>query len=164
MKIGVLSDTHIPRRAPALPEILLRAFAGAGHIIHAGDIGDLSVIRALEQIAPVTAVAGNIDPPGVSELFGDKKLITLGGFAFGIVHGHGSGGSTIDRALAAFGGQETDCIIFGHSHTPFCGYYGGRLLFNPGSPTDKRKNKYFSFGVIETGESLSLRIVFFDRN
>jgi hypothetical protein len=53
-------------------------------------------------------------------------------------------------------------IIFGHSHIPYCAYHGGVLLFNPGSPTDKRRNEYFSFGVIETGETLSARIVYFD--
>jgi putative phosphoesterase len=163
MKIGVLSDTHIPRKASKLPETVLRALEGVDHIIHAGDIADLSVIRALENIAPVTAVAGNVDPPELHELYGQKKLITLGGFNIGVVHGDGYRGRTIDRAAASFT-EHTDCIVFGHSHIPFCGMYGGVLMFNPGSPTDKRRTTYYSFGVIDVGTSLVPRIVLFDAN
>lgn len=162
MNIGVISDTHIPVRAKPLPDIVLQSFSGAGHIIHAGDIADISVIRTLEQIAPVTAVAGNIDPPELREFLGETKLVTLGGFNFGIVHGHGSRGKTIDRAAEAFSNNNVDCIIFGHSHMPFCGYYRDLLMFNPGSPTDKRKNKFYSFGIIEVNETVSPRIIYFE--
>jgi putative phosphoesterase len=162
MKIGVISDTHIPLRTSVLPEIIDRSFSEVDHIIHAGDIADIRVIRKLEEFAPVTAVAGNIDPPGLRELFGEKKLVALGGFMFGIVHGHGSKSKTIDRAAKAFSGIDLDCIIFGHSHIPFCGYRGNMLFFNPGSPTDKRRNKHYSFGILETNETVSPRIIYFN--
>ena len=162
MLIGVLSDTHMPRRAAALPGVVLCAFELADIIIHAGDISDISVIHALETLAPVTAVAGNTDSPKLQELLGRRKLITLGGFNLGIVHGDGKGGTTADRAARAFEHEHTDVIIFGHSHIPFCGIHLGRLLFNPGSPTDKRRNRYYSYGMIEAGKTISPRIIYFD--
>jgi putative phosphoesterase len=161
MNIGVISDTHIPYRANSLPDIVLQYFKDVGHIFHSGDIADIDVIQTLEKFAPVTAVAGNIDPPELRELLGEKKLITLGGFRFGIVHGQGSKGKTIDQAAGAFSGTNADCIVFGHSHIPFCGYHGNTLLFNPGSPTDKRRNKYYSFGMIEVNETILPRIIYF---
>ena len=61
MKIGVISDTHIPKRAKALPEVVLKAFKDLDHIIHAGDIMSIGVLNTLKELAPVTAVAGNLD-------------------------------------------------------------------------------------------------------
>lgn len=162
MIIGVLADTHIPGRAKALPEFVLRYMAGADHIIHAGDIRCAAVLEQLSRFAPVTAVAGNIDPPELVEVLGEKKVVTLDGFMFGITHGHGQGGTTQRRALARFAEDGVDCIIFGHSHIPVCMEHGGILLLNPGSPTDKRRNPYYSFGIIETGDRLTARILFFD--
>lgn len=77
MKIGVLADTHIPKKAKELPEIIIEAFRDADHIIHAGDILNLNVIGQLEQLAPVTAAAGNIDPPELRELLGEKNNALL---------------------------------------------------------------------------------------
>jgi putative phosphoesterase len=162
MLIGVLSDTHIPRKAAALPGAVLRALEHADIIIHAGDISDISVICALEALAPVTAVAGNADPPELQKLLGRRKLITPAGFCVGVVHGDGKGDKTADRAARAFENEYTDIIIFGHSHIPFCGIHLGRLLFNPGSPTDKRRNTYYSFGMIAINGSLTPRLMFFD--
>ncbi len=163
MKIGVLSDTHIPGKAKALPKAVLDAFAGADHIIHAGDILSTDVLNELGKLAPVTAVAGNIDPPELRYLLGEKKIILLGGFRFGIVHGHGSKGTTLGRAIKSFGHDDVDCIIFGHSHYPYCGYHEGILLFNPGSPTDKRRNMYYSAGLLEAGKRIKPRIFYFDK-
>ena len=162
MKIGVLSDTHIPNRAKSLPPILLETFQGVDHILHAGDITGDSVLYELEAIAPVTAVAGNMDSWDVYDRFGEKKIERFGRFRFGLYHGHGFKLRTADRALERFQDDRVDCIVFGHSHMPYCKYHGNILLFNPGSPTDKRMNRYYSFGIIETGEVLSPRIIFFN--
>ena len=162
MIIGVVSDTHIPGRAKALPEIVLRYMAGADHIIHAGDIRSAAVLEQLACLAPVTAVAGNIDPPELLETLGEKRVVTLGGFRFGVTHGHGQGGTTLSRAVSCFAQGSVDCIIFGHSHIPLCTEQSGVLLLNPGSPTDKRRNPCYSFGMIETGDSLTAHIVYFD--
>lgn len=161
MKLGVISDTHIPKRAKILPEVVLESFKDVDHIIHAGDLMSMDVIYQLEELAPVTAVAGNIDLPDLLERFGDKKILTLGNYNFGIFHGHGKKGKTIDRVMKCFQDDKVDCIIFGHSHIPFCQYFGDILLFNPGSPTDKRKNMYYSFGIIDIDEAISPHLIYF---
>ncbi len=161
MTIGVLSDTHIPKRAKELPQIVLETFKDVDHIIHAGDIICLDVLSQLEALAPVTAVAGNVDPPEIKDLLGEKKTLPLGGFRIGVIHGHGSRGSTASRALAGFQNEAADCIVFGHSHIPYCRYHGPVLMFNPGSPTDKRRNSHFSFGIIELGATLKAKHIYF---
>ncbi len=163
MIIGVLSDTHIPKRAKKLPLTVLEILGRTDHIIHAGDIITLDVIETLKKLAPVTAVAGNADPPEIRQMLGEKKIITLGGFDFGIFHGHGQKGKTVKRAFDCFRDERVDCVIFGHSHNPFCSYENGVLLFNPGSPTDKRRNKNYSIGMIEiNGKEITPRILFFN--
>ena len=164
MKIGVLADTHLYHRPVPLPGIVLDIFADADHIIHAGDIVGPDVIPQLERLAPVTAVAGNLDPDEMRGRYGQKKIVHLGGFAFGVCHGHGKKGSTADRALACLGGEGVDCVVFGHSHIPYMGYHEGVLLFNPGSPTDKRRNQYYSVGIMDIGDIISPGLVFFDAN
>ena len=161
MKIGVISDSHIPTGAKALPETVLKTFKGVDHIIHAGDIMSIDVIR-LEKLAPVTAVIGNIDLPELRKRFGDKKIVTLGNVNFGVFHGHGESSKTIERSIKCFQNDTVDCIIFGHSHIPYCQYHGDILLFNPGSPTDKRRNKHYSFGLIEIDRVISPHLIYFD--
>jgi putative phosphoesterase len=154
IKIGVLSDTHIPKKTKVLPEIVLRTFKSVDHIIHAGDILSIDVIKELESLAPVTAVAGNVDPPELRKLLGEKKIISLGRFQIGVCHGHGSKSNTLGRAVECFKEDDVDCIVFGHSHTPYSAYHDNKLMFNPGSPTDKRRNKQYSFGILECSDIL----------
>ncbi len=161
MIIGVLSDTHIPTKAKALPSALLSAFEGVDHIIHAGDILNLDVIRQLEGLAPVSAVAGNVDPPETKDRFGEKAMLTFGALRIGVVHGHGKGSSTVSRAFAAFQNDTVNCIVFGHSHIPYHQYHGCILMFNPGSPTDKRRCSHFSFGIIELNDTINARHIYF---
>jgi putative phosphoesterase len=75
----------------------------------------------------------------------------------------GSGGKTPDRAMKCFEKDDVDCIIFGHSHIPFCEYINGILMFNPGSPTDKRRNELYSFGILELGEVIKAKLIFFEK-
>jgi putative phosphoesterase len=161
MKIGVISDTHIPKKAKKLPGIVLDAMKDVDHIFHAGDISDISVLSELQKLAPVSAVAGNADPEELQRLLGEKKLITLGGRTFGLCHGHGEKGSTLKRVLECFQAEMPDCIVFGHSHNPYCEVHGKTLLFNPGSPTDKRRNECFSFGILEVKPEIVPKHIYF---
>jgi len=163
MRIGVISDTHLYHRAAPLPGIVLDIFDGVDHIIHGGDIVGTDVIPALEWLAPVTAVAGNLDTAEVRARYGEKKVLRIGGFAIGICHGHGKRGRTLDRALSCFAGERPDCVVFGHSHIPYTGYHEGVLYLNPGSPTDKRRNQYYSVGLIELNGEMMTRVIYFDR-
>ncbi len=162
MKIGVIADTHIPGRAKTLPAVVFKLFQRVGHIIHTGDIACVQVLEALEKIAPVTAVAGNVDPSFLKERLGEKKILKQDGFTIGICHGHGEKGQTLQRAIDCFRGDAVDCICYGHSHKPFCDYSGNTLFFNPGSPTDKRREVFFSIGILEIGQIIAPRIIYFD--
>jgi putative phosphoesterase len=162
MIIGILSDTHIPARAKALPAIVLEHLSRADHIIHAGDINALDVLDVLEKLAPVTAVAGNTDEPETKRRLPEIVTVTLGGKRFGVFHGHGSGRTTLLRVIGGFQNQEPDCIVFGHSHQPYCRFHGNTLLLNPGSPTDKRRNPLYSFAVLDIALTLEPRLIFFD--
>jgi uncharacterized protein len=161
MKLVVLSDTHIPKRAKALPDRLIKELKDVELIIHAGDWQTLQAYQELKSFGKVMGVYGNVDGPEIQELFSEKILLEANGYKIGVTHGHGKGKTTEKRALQAFYGENVDCIIFGHSHIPVKRYQGSVLLFNPGSPTDKRRQEKYSFGVIHIGEALEAEHIFF---
>jgi putative phosphoesterase len=131
------------------------------HIIHAGDLVSLDVICDLEALASVTAVAGNVDSFETYEKLGEKKIVSLGNFNFGIYHGHGVKETTVQRVINKFRDDDVNCIVFGHSHNPYCQYHDGILLFNPGSATDRRRNMYYSVGILDVGKIIKPSIIYF---
>lgn len=155
MRIGVISDTHMPRRRTSLPSFVLDAFRNVEIILHAGDINDWSVLRELNQLAPTTAIAGNTDSPAVIDILGQKVTLELNGFRVALTHGHlGSGNTTPERALNTF--PDADVIVFGHSHQPYNQRHGNKLLLNPGSATDPREEPRPSVAILtldKTGAS-----------
>jgi putative phosphoesterase len=155
----------MPRAAKALPAALLQAFRRVDRILHAGDWTDLSVLEQLSRIAPVEGVAGNNDGADVVRRFGYRRTIEAGQVRIGLVHGHGDGGrkATAERALAAFADEDVQLVVFGHSHIPLLEERDGVLLFNPGSPTDKRRQARYSCGLLEIdGERVRARHLFFE--
>ncbi|WP_462409806.1 metallophosphoesterase family protein [Neobacillus sp. Marseille-QA0830] len=163
MKIIVLSDTHMPKRAKELPDRLTKELKEADLIIHAGDWQTLEVYHQLASFGKVAGVYGNVDGEDIQTKFPDKLMIEEKGFKIGVVHGHGTGKTTEKRALEAFKGEQLDCIIFGHSHIPVHKYDQGILLLNPGSPTDKRRQKQYSFGILHVNDTLQAELIFFDK-
>lgn len=162
MLIGVLSDTHIPYRAKRLPEIVLNKLNGVDLIIHAGDWQTIEVYDVLRTIAPVEGVAGNTDGEEVIRRLGWKKIIQAGPYRIGIVHGHGGDRTkTVDRALNTFSSDQVDVIIFGHSHIPLLEERDGIILFNPGSPTDKRRQPKYSFGLVQITNQIVAKHIYF---
>jgi putative phosphoesterase len=162
MRIGVVADTHMPSRAKQLPEALIQGLHGVELILHAGDFTSPEVITQLETIAPVEGVAGNNDGEEIVSRFGRKKVLVYKGFHIGLVHGDGKSKTTERRAQEAFAAEEVDIIIFGHSHTPLMREVEGVLLFNSGSPTDKRRQPQFSYGILELGAELRAEHYFYD--
>lgn len=147
MRIGVISDTHVPGRARAIPPIIFEAFRGVDLILHAGDLVSSKVLVELEAIAPVMAVRGNMDPPELYSRLPKKRELNLEGVTIGLIHGDGPGARRpAERALAAF--PHADCVVYGHSHIPHCERIGRTLLFNPGSPTDRRREPMHSYGFL----------------
>lgn len=160
--IGVVSDTHIPKKSGDLPKTVIDSLMDVDLIIHAGDINRDYVIYQLEEIAPVQAVAGNTDDDYICSMLGRKKIITAGRCKIGVIHGDGEKGTTLERAVKAFENDGVDCVVFGHSHIPFNEYVNGILCFNPGSPTDKRRQQHYSFGLLHIeGRKINGEIIYF---
>lgn len=162
MRIGVISDTHIPARARRLPPALFTLFDGVELILHAGDLVEEGVLQELAAIAPVEVVAGNMDSWEMHTRFGRKKILNLGGYRIGLVHGDGGAdrAKTPKRALQAFKQDKVDCVVFGHSHQPYHETVQGILLFNPGSPTDRRREPRHSCGLLTVGETLVAKLLY----
>ncbi|MBB5181293.1 hypothetical protein HNQ44_002758 [Planomicrobium koreense] len=162
-KIVILSDTHIPVRAKKLPQALVAECETADFIIHAGDWQTMDVFHELSAYANTDGVTGNVDPWDILDRFGKKKIFEIDGLKIGVIHGDGIRNTTEQRAFEAFADDNVDIIVFGHSHIPVMRDAGGVTLFNPGSPTDKRHQPQYSFGLLEIGDSWQLRHVFFDK-
>ncbi|SDE60987.1 hypothetical protein SAMN04488126_1139 [Bhargavaea beijingensis] len=162
MKSVILGDTHMPRMAKALPPMLIAELKTADRIIHTGDWQTMEVYNELKNFAPVDGVYGNADSQEIRDRFGREKCFDFDGTAVSLVHGDGKGKTTPLRALETFRDEQPDIILFGHSHIPYHGKHGEIVLFNPGSPTDKRRQPEYSFGILETTKSgFSLRHVFY---
>jgi putative phosphoesterase len=124
--IGVLSDTHGLLRPEALD-----ALRGSTHILHAGDVGDITILNALRQIAPVTAIRGNIDTHGPTALLPATEAVELDGRLIYMLHSL----TALDLKPEAAG---IAVVISGHSHKPKIEVRNGILYLNPGSAGPRR--------------------------
>ncbi len=148
MKIGVISDTHGLLRPQAVT-----ALEGVDHILHAGDIGDLAILEALRQIAPVTAIRGNVDTDAAFRSIPETNAVELGGKTFYLIHDV----KKLDIVPAAGG---FDAVISGHSHKPEVRWDKNVVFFNPGSAGPRRFSLPIAVGMITIdGERLRARII-----
>jgi putative phosphoesterase len=152
MKIGIVSDTHLKQHIQLLPKALVLGLQGVDMILHAGDWTSLRAYEMLTEIAPCNGVAGNNDPIEIIQKFQRKKIIVVAGIRIGIVHGDGYHPATEIGAKIAFTHEKPDVVVFGHSHVPFLNRTNGTIFFNPGSPTDKRKQPQYSYGLLSIRE------------
>jgi putative phosphoesterase len=157
MRVGVLSDTHVPAIVRALPAVIFDIFKGVDLILHAGDILEMSVLDELRTIAPVEAVAGNMDGSEVHLNLPYKKTIPLAQYTAGLIHGKYK--IDVQREMIRKEFDDVDLIVYGHSHTPFWGKVNGVYFLNPGSPTDKRHAPYNSVAILEVGDELKAEII-----
>jgi len=158
MKIGVISDTHIPERASDLPKEVYVAFENVELIIHAGDLVTLQVLESLKKICTVKAVLGNMDSPELSKVLKTQEEFQIKNFKIGVMHGRGNPETLIERIKERFS-KKMDLIIFGHSHQPFNKKIDNTLFFNPGTPTDTVFAPYRSYGIIEINDDIKATIV-----
>ncbi len=165
MKIGVVSDTHIPVVAPSIPQRVLEVFAreGVSLILHAGDVVSEEGLYDLMSVAPVRAVAGNMDRPSIRDSYPDVDVFEVEGVRFLLTHGWGDPFTLPRRILETYRNRGVRVMVFGHSHRPFNEEVEGVLLFNPGSPTDTIYAPRRSFGILEVEEGrVSGSIIFLD--
>lgn len=160
MKIGVISDTHIPINADNLPQELETYFKDVDMILHAGDLTELSVLENLAKLSPrVEAVSGNMDSKTIQSKLPEKMVIKAGNYSIGLVHGWGPPQGLIERISKIF--KNVDIIVFGHSHKPICERRNNVLFFNPGSATDTVHASYRSIGILELNKEIKAKIIKF---
>jgi len=157
MKIGVISDTHLPNAGADLPEKLLKELRKVDLIVHAGDHCEERYLNQLKSIKEVKTVAGNRDSYSLKNKLKDKLTFEVKGKKISIIHGHQFRGKNILQGLN-YTFVDSDIIVFGHTHRPFNEKVSDKLFFNPGSPTDKRLEKNYTFGIIEIEEEIKAEI------
>ena len=145
----VIADTHLPRRARALPESLLAHLGRADLILHAGDLMVGELLEELGAYAPVLAVRGNLDPPRQLDL-PETLEFDFGGARVAMIHDSGRKQGRRARLKRRF--PDARVVVFGHSHIPFLEDEDGLMLLNPGSPTDKRRQPHYTFALLNAEE------------
>ncbi len=138
-RIWVISDTHL-RSGQNLPAFFTNQVDREDVIIHLGDFISLDVVQYLESLASLEAVSGNCDSSEIKSIFPPTRIIELDGLKIGLNHGKGEPSGTLDRVRKEFEGR-VDIALFGHTHNPFHGRFGGTVFFNPGSLVEGRGNR-----------------------
>jgi putative phosphoesterase len=160
MRVVVLSDTHSPRRWKSCPPRVAEHLRNADVILHAGDVCTADVLDELAQYAPVHVVMGNNDGPDVAAWGAPETWqFTLGGLDIAMIHDSGQAAGRTRRMRDLF--PEADLVVFGHSHIPMDQTGDGVRIFNPGSPTDRRRQPHGTIGTldIDDGELVGARIL-----
>lgn len=160
VRLLLMSDTHLPRRAKALPGELLERLPDADVVIHAGDWVDLATLDLLEERSRrLIGVYGNNDGPELRARLPEVAQAELAGVRLGVVHETGQSKGRERRCAERF--PDLDVLVFGHSHIPWDTTAEGRLrLLNPGSPTDRRRQPYCTYltAAIEAGRLTAVEL------
>jgi uncharacterized protein len=146
--VAVISDTHLPRGTRRIPDACIASMRASELILHAGDFTYPEVLDELEALGPpVAAVHGNVDAEELRRRLPEARVVDAGGAKIAIVHDAGPSYRRHERMRARF--PEADAVVFGHSHIPLHEEHDGFQIFNPGSPTDKRRQEHFTMGVAD---------------
>jgi putative phosphoesterase len=161
--IAIISDTHLPRGNRALPTGCVSRLRAANLIVHAGDLSTAGTLEQLRECGDVAAVHGNVDDATVRALLPRQRELKVGDVRLGIVHDAGPMKGRLRRLRKSF--PEADAVIFGHSHIPLLERDPATdfQIFNPGSPTDKRRQPTHTMGwALISGADISFAIVNLD--
>jgi hypothetical protein len=146
LRVAVISDTHMPRGPRALPDRCLELLRGADAILHAGDLIRIEVLRDLQALGPpVHAVYGNVDDGPVRAVLPERAVVSLGDVRVGMIHIPGPAAGRLERLRRAF--DDVDAVVFGHTHMPEHAERDGFQIFNPGSPTERRRAPTKTMGI-----------------
>jgi putative phosphoesterase len=151
--IAVISDTHLPRGRRRIPDACLERLAAADLILHAGDFAAEEVLDFLEQIGPpVAGVIGNVDSGALRRRLPVERVVEVEGAHIAMLHDAGPATGRLERMRRRF--PDADAVVFGHSHIPLHQESDGFQIFNPGSPTDRRREPRHTMGIarVENGE------------
>jgi putative phosphoesterase len=146
--IAVLADTHMPKGGRRLPARCVELIGDAEAVIHAGDFFGVSALEELQARCPmVHAVHGNVDEPALRAALPERLEIELGPRSVAVIHDAGPAKGRLARLRRRF--PSTDAVIFGHSHMPLHEEAGGFQIFNPGSPTERRRAPQPAMGSLD---------------
>ncbi|TPW76972.1 metallophosphoesterase [Schumannella sp. 10F1B-5-1] len=159
-RLLLLADTHLPKRAKALPAEVVAAARAADLIVHAGDWVDEATLDQLEGLGEVLGVWGNNDGPGLRARLPEIARREIDGLRFAVIHETGPAGGREQRMQQAI--PDADVLVFGHSHIPWDTVASnGMRLLNPGSPTDRRRQPFCTFltATADAGELRDVELV-----
>ena len=164
MVVAVISDTHLPRGSRRLPDSCVERMRAADLVLHAGDLVAASVLDELERLGPpVAAVRGNVDAAEVRRRLPAERVVDAEGARIGMVHDAGGAAGRLARLRRRF--PDADAVVFGHSHIPLhqADEATGFQIFNPGSPTDRRRQPHHTMGLARAREGrVSFELVTLD--
>jgi putative phosphoesterase len=148
--VAVISDTHMPRGKRVLPAACLERLAASDLILHAGDVMTFAALAEIEAIGPpVTAVHGNVDDEELRRMLPAERVVDVGGARIAMVHDAGPARGRLERLRSRF--PDADAVVFGHSHMPLHEASAGFQIFNPGSPTERRRAPELTMGIARAG-------------
>jgi putative phosphoesterase len=153
MLIAILADTHLPRGRRSLPEHCLKHLRSAELILHAGDLSAVSTLDELSALGPpVVAVHGNVDEQDLVHRLPAQLEIEVDRARLAMTHDAGPARGRLARLRRRF--RLADAVVFGHSHIPLHEAHDGFQIFNPGSPTDRRRQPRHTMGLarVQGGE------------
>jgi hypothetical protein len=144
LRLALIADTHLPRGERRIPDRCLDALRAADLIVHTGDFSHSSVLADLRALGPVAAVHGNVDSAELRSELPESISLGLENVVLGVIHDAGPARGRLERLRARF--PEADAVVFGHSHMPLHEQRDGFQIFNPGSPTERRRAPHRSLG------------------
>jgi putative phosphoesterase len=147
VRLAIIADTHLPRGRRSLPAACVQRLRAADAILHAGDFVEAPVLRGLEALGPpVHAVFGNQDDPVLRHVLPEVRTVAIGGVRIAMLHDAGPAAGRLARMRRRF--PDADVVVFGHLHIPLLEQDAdGFAIFNPGSPTDKRRQPVHTMGL-----------------
>jgi putative phosphoesterase len=156
--VAVLADTHLPRGSRRLAPECLELIARADLALHAGDFTSVAAFEELGGLAPMQAVAGNMDEPALQALLPERLVVEAGALRIGMVHDGGRRDGRAARLAAAFPGCLA--VVYGHTHIPEVSQHAGVWILNPGSPTERRRAPHRSLLTLEVnGDRIEPQLV-----
>jgi putative phosphoesterase len=144
LRLALIADTHLPRGDRRLTNECLDVLRAADLIVHAGDFSHESVLAELRELGPVAAVHGNVDSAELRRDLPESIQLELENVVLVVIHDAGPSKGRLERLRARF--PDADAVVFGHSHMPLHEQRDGFQIFNPGSPTERRRAPERSMG------------------
>ena len=162
MRLAIVSDTHLPRGARAIPAACIERMRAADAILHAGDFMEHSVLADLRALGPpVHAVAGNVDAPELHVELPATRIVQAEGVRIAMLHDSGPAEGRFERLRRRF--PDAQAVVFGHSHLPLLEARDGFAIFNPGSPTERRRAPHHTMGMATVdGDRIEFELIALD--